>query len=71
MVGLGDDLGDHSFDVVGVDAQCLADVHRPDFGAQVGLEVQLAAYLGAHGLAVLADHDEGGQEDRLQADDSW
>jgi hypothetical protein len=42
VVGLGDDLRDHRFDVVGVDAQGLADVHRPQFRAQVGFEVEFS-----------------------------
>src|SRR5438270_6518988 len=63
--GLAHDL----LDVVHVDPEGLADVDGPDLGPQVGLEVELAADVGALGLAVLADHDEGRKEDGLQADD--
>src|SRR3954453_14262083 len=55
--------------MAGVDPQRLADVDGPDLGPEVRLEVELAADIGPGGLAVLADHDEGGEEDRLEADD--
>src|SRR5437764_146396 len=64
-----DGLPDDVFDVDGVDVEGVADVDGPDLRAEVGLEVQLAADVSAGGLAVLADHDEGGQEDRFEADD--
>jgi hypothetical protein len=62
LVGGGVDLG-------GVDAELGGDRLDPDLGTDVGLEVELGAELGALGLAVLADHHEGGQEDRLQRHD--
>src|SRR5207248_1345721 len=57
--GAFDRLPDDGLDMGGVDAERLADVDGPDFGAEVGFEVELAADVGPSGLAVLADHDEG------------
>src|SRR5437870_9342686 len=56
-------------DVARVDAQRVADVHRPDLRAEVRLEVELATDVGPRRLAVLADHDERREEDVLEADD--
>src|SRR5947209_11687911 len=62
-------LLDDGFDVVGIDAELVTDVNRPDLRTQVRLEVELAAHISASRLAVLTDHDERRQEDGLQADD--
>src|SRR5947209_5949756 len=67
--GTPDGLTDDVLHVVDVDAQSTADVDRPDLGAQVRLEVELAADVGPRRLTVLAHHDEGREEDRFEADD--
>src|SRR5438128_2372979 len=68
-VVVGDRLLDDGLDVLGVDAERVADVHGPDLRAEVVLEVEVGPDVGAGGLPVLADHHEGGQEDRLEAHD--
>ena len=54
--------------MVGVDPQFVPDVHGPHLGPKVVLEVDLGTQLRARRLAILADHDEGREEDRFEAD---
>jgi transposase len=75
-----DRLAYNFFNVIDVDAESFADVHRPDLRTQVGFEVKIAADIRASPLSVLRDHNEGCEnadrrvsatvvEDRFQADD--
>ena len=63
--GMANDILDVGF----VDTENRADMHRPDLGTHVVLEVELATNIGPCGLTVLTDHHERGQEDRFQAHD--
>src|ERR1700704_226868 len=51
-----------------IDAELRADVNRPDLGAEVVLEIELAADVGARRLAVLTHHHECRKEDGFEAD---
>src|SRR5438552_18823527 len=59
---------DDGFDVLRVDTERLADMNSPYLRPQVVLEVEVAAEVRSSGLPVLAHHDEGGEEDRFEAD---
>jgi len=52
-----------------VDAEPGGDHLDPYLTEHVGLEIELGPDVRALRLAVLGDHHEGGQEDRLQRDD--
>jgi hypothetical protein len=56
------------FDIIVIDAELRADVNRPDLGAEVVLEIELAADVGARRLAVLTHHHECRKEDSFEAD---
>src|SRR5947209_3502647 len=66
LPGAVDGLTDDVFDVLHVYAERLADVHRPDLGAEVRLEVELSANVRTRRLPVLTHHHEGRQEDGLE-----